>query len=191
MRISLKVLAAITAVFFACARPPALGSTEPDHASFNKPDGGTPQVELTLENARFDGQDLAGRFLVGVVNGHLRLDKRIIAGHTVAVADVTDCVSGQPLDFVVMDFYSRPLREGDILELAPGYWYGKEVRIPLFDKRLADLQKNSECVLVKLVFRAHGAPPMASLSVRAVREVPPVSDAGGPPHFEASMDGGT
>jgi hypothetical protein len=34
---------------------------------------------MSLENARFDGLDLAGRFLVGVVDGQLRLDKRIVA----------------------------------------------------------------------------------------------------------------
>jgi hypothetical protein len=178
-------------MFFACARPPALGGTGPDHTSFDKPDGGVPQVELSLENARFDGQDLTGRFLVGVSNGHLRLDKRVIGGHTVSVVDVSDCASGQPLDFVVMDSYSRPLREDDILVLAPGYWYGREVSIPLFDKRLDDLQKNPDCVLVKLVFRAHGTPPVASLSVRAARQVPLMGDAGSPLHFDAAPDGGT
>ena len=189
MRISLLVLGSIAPVFFACARPASLGSTELDHAFFNTTDGGVPHVKLSLENARFDGQDLAGRFLVSVVNGHLRMDKRIVAGRTVSVEDVMDCVSGQPLDFIVMDFYSRPPRKDDILVLAPGYWYGKEVNIPVFDRRLADLQK-TDCVRVKLVFRAHGAPALASLEVRAVREVPPMSDAGAPSHFEASTDGG-
>jgi hypothetical protein len=146
---------------------------------------------MSLENARFDGLDLAGRFLVGVVDGHLRLDKRIVAGRTVSVEDVSDCASGQPLDFVVMDFYSRPPREDDLLVLAPGYWYGKEVSIPLFDRRLAALLKNPDCVVVKLGFRAQGGPPIASLTVRAVREAPAASDAGVTPHLEAPKDGGT
>jgi hypothetical protein len=67
------VLASVTAAFLACSRPPSLGSTEANHASFSESDGGTPQVKMSLENARFDGLDLAGRFLVGVVDGQLRL----------------------------------------------------------------------------------------------------------------------
>ncbi|MBN1208864.1 MAG: hypothetical protein JXB05_28655 [Myxococcaceae bacterium] len=142
------------------------------------------QVTVEFQDIHFDGETVSGRLLIGVAGGRLRLDERIIESIHLTTEAVAECATGRPLPHIVMDVLAPPPREEDILELAPGYWYGKEVRLPLLESRRAPEQA-PECIDAEFQFRALGGSPTARLRVHAVRAAPPSGDAGPP------MDAGT
>jgi hypothetical protein len=125
---------------------------------------------MEVQNIRFDGRTLFGRLLVSPVEGALRLDRRLIESIALSLKDVSDCATGQPLDYMVVDVLAPRPRDEDILVLQPGHWYGKDIRVPLFDEALATRQPVPECVTVELAFHALGGRIVARTRVRASRE---------------------
>lgn len=145
------------------------------------------QAQVELQDIRFDGKALAGRLLVRAVEHDLRLDKRLIESIYLTTESVSDCATGQPLAFVVMDVYARPPSEDDILLLAPGYWYGKDISVPLFTENLHG-PSGPACIEAEFAFRALGGETAAHLRVRAERPPPPSPDAGTPLDAGMSVD---
>jgi hypothetical protein len=67
---------------------------------------------------------------------------------------------------VVMDVYAKPPSQEDLLLLKPGYWYGKDVHIPLFTKGSTGAS-NPACINVELAFRALDGVPLSPLRIQA------------------------
>jgi hypothetical protein len=132
-----------------------------------------------LQNVVYDGEALRGRLLIGAVEGTVRIDRRLIENISVSLKGVSDCASGQELYFIKSGVIAPPRREEDILALEPGYWYGKDVRIPLFDQHLQESQGHPECVDVDLVLHVLDG-RSAHLRVRATRPSSSGIDGGVP-----------
>jgi hypothetical protein len=134
---------------------------------------------IELQNIDYDGEDLRGRLLISAVDGTIQIDKRLIENVSLSVRGVSDCASGQELSFIKAGVVAPPRQEEDILALQPGYWYGKDVRVSLFDQHLLESQGHPECIDVDLVFYALEG-RSAPLRVRATRHPSARMDAGVP-----------
>lgn len=125
-----------------------------------------PRAEVMLQDTRYDGWTLSGRLLISPVEGRLRLDKRLIESASLSTKAVKDCATGQPVEFLVVDVFARHPQEEDVLVLDPGYWYGKDIRIPLFAET-PSRRRSPECIEAELVFHALGGKAATHLHVRA------------------------
>jgi hypothetical protein len=138
------------------------------------------QARLELQNISFDGEKLYGRLLVGPTKAKLRIDKRLIESFDLEVDSVVECNTGAGLAYVIMDVLAPPLKEEEILTLAPGFWYGKDVRLFLFAEH-ATKQPLPQCVEAEIVYHALDVKNAARIHVRAERTPPPsLIDAGTP-----------
>lgn len=125
-----------------------------------------PPAEVLLQDIQCDGETLSGRLLLTASAQGLLLDKRLIETAYLTTESVSACETGQPLPFVVMDVYAKPPDQEDLLLLKSGYWYGKDVHIPLFTKgSMGD--SSPACINVELAFRDLDGAPLAPLHVRA------------------------
>jgi hypothetical protein len=166
----LAVASASLCVVTACRGVPAPGRAGSEEPS---------RLELVLQDIRYDGETLSGRLLLSPVDGRLRVDKRLIESASLSTRSVTDCATGQPVEFLVMDVFARRPQEEDVLLLAPGYWYGKNIRIPLFVET-PNGRRSPECIEAEIVFHALGGKTAAHLRVRAERAARSAADAGPP-----------
>ena len=144
-------------------KPGVVGSTEP-------------QVKMELQDIHYDGETLSGRLLVGVVEGSVRLDKRLFTDIDVNVRRVSECKTGFFVPYIIFDSFPKRGCE-DLLVLERGYWYGTVVRFPLFDEHLTQL--GPECIDVELSLRSFDGKAVARTEIRAERPHRP-SDAGVP-----------
>jgi hypothetical protein len=136
------------------------------------------QVSVELRDVHFDGEAVSGRLLVGLTEGRLELDARLIENIHLTTESVAECGTGRPLAHIVMDVLAPPPRKEELMELTPGYWYGKEIRMSLFDGRLA-AEQQPVCVDAEFGFRALGRSPTARLRVQAVRPPKPSGETEG------------
>ncbi|RKG97494.1 hypothetical protein [Corallococcus carmarthensis] len=144
-------------------------------------------ARVEFQHAGFDGQTVSGRLLMGAASGSLCLDRRLIESHTLAVERVLDCASGQPLPFLIVDVRTPPRREEDILLLAPGQWYGRDVSVPLFPQP-ATGQPGPGCVDVELSVHALDAANIAKPRLRVTRAPAPIPESGAPPSGGTSRE---
>jgi hypothetical protein len=140
-------------------------------------------AELELQRIEYDGKELKGRLLVGAKERPLRLDRRLGDEVSVDVTKVLNCRTGEPLEFLMADFFPGPPGEGDLLKLEPGKWYGAEVRFPLFDEHFTG-QLGPECVDVELAVFLVEPDAVVHLRVQAKKEVSARPDAGLPQVFQ-------
>ena len=167
------VMAATLMLLAACMGAPRLrrNATEPQ-------DGGAAtasRARVALQDVRFDGQALHGRLLVTAEEGNVLLDKRLIESIVLTTESVVECETGRRLSFLEMDVLARLPQNEDLLLLEPGYWYGKDVRIPLFTPGLNGAEV--ACIEAEFTFhpREGGA---ASLRVRSELPASTLGDAG-------------
>jgi hypothetical protein len=113
--------------------------------------GGAASVRLEFEAVQYDGQDLSGRFLVGAVGGRLLLDRRLVENVSLVVRSVADCATGQEVEFLAFDFFPSPPSDQKLMILNDGFWYGADVRFPLFDPKLNG-KTGPDCIDVVLSF---------------------------------------
>jgi len=133
---------------------------------------GSIRTEMELLNVRYDGKNLLGRLLVSPVDKAVCLDKRLIESFALNLEAVSECGTGRKLGFLVVDVLAKPLREEDVLAVPPGYWYGKEIALPLFPERGME-QLEPDCVEVEFSLHALLGGQVARLRVRAPREPRP------------------
>jgi hypothetical protein len=136
------------------------------------------QAQLELQNVSFDGETLSGRLLISPASSSLRIDKRLIESFALSVESVVECGTGTGLAYVIMDVLAPPPKEMDILTLAPGFWYGKEVRLLLFASE-ATKQPLPQCFEAEIVYHALDVKNAARLRVHVERSLPaaPTPDA--------------
>jgi hypothetical protein len=137
------------------------------------------QAILELQNVQYDGEFLSGRLLVGVAEGRLTFDRRLVENATIEAQSVWECSTGQPATFVHADSFPKPAREEDLLTLTPGYWYGANVRFFLFDAEFTGTPA-PDCIEVELALRAARGSVEGSVRVRAERSPRHALDAGTP-----------
>jgi hypothetical protein len=117
--------------------------------------------------------------LIGVAEGKLTIDKRLIENASIEVVSVKDCATGEAVGFTETDSFPPPASESELLTLAPGYWYGAEVRFLLFAPEFTGTRPPN-CVEVAIVYRDEGGHIMGNLNVRTDRAENSVQDAGMP-----------
>jgi hypothetical protein len=150
--------------------PASSSRAEPQGAS-------TGQAVVEVHNIRYDGSFLSGRFLVGVKQGLIRLDKRLVENVSINVESVSDCATGQQVGYFFTDSFPPPPTTEDLLVLRPGQWYGVDFRYPLFAER-ATGQPSPDCIKVKLLLRSFDEAELAETLVQANREAPAPPEPG-------------
>lgn len=177
MRIIWHLLATVPFVMLGgCTGFPLFSRAATDRsgdAAANVPaiNGDFSQARLELQNVSFDGETLSGRLLISPTSASLRIDKRLIESFALSVDSVVECGTGASLAYVIMDVLAPPLQETDILTLAPGFWYGKEVRLLLFASE-ATKQPLPQCFEAEIVYHALDVKNAARLHVRVERSLP-------------------
>ena len=178
MRLSWSVFASAALLSVtACRGFPFFWKAEPTQAvPTTESVDGAAQVRVELQDIHYDGWSLRGRLLVTAESGRLRLDKRLIESTSLNITSLTDCQTGRPVEFMVLDVLAKPPREEEVLTLAPGYWYGKHIRLPLRAQG-PDQQPGPACIHADIAFHTLG-PLSVHFHVRA--EVPAQSEAESP-----------
>lgn len=182
MRLSgLSLALPLLLMMVACKSLPFFSGAEAASAQESTPDGGAAFSRATLEaqDISYDGEALSARFLVSPVGGSLRIDTRFIDTIALSVDSVVDCATGKDLSYIIMDVYAPRLREEDILILEPGFWYGKQVRLPLFGER-ATGEPSPACFEAEIIYHALDVKNAARVRVRAEQPRAHSPDAGTP-----------
>jgi hypothetical protein len=170
------VLAMEFLVWSGCATP---APTQPGTSS---------KVEML--DIRYDRQTLSGRILVSALGGDLRLDRRLLSSASVNVDAVSECETGAPVSFLMVDSFPPAPRSEDLLILEPGYWYGTEVRFPLFSERLMG-RPGPDCIEADVSLLSFGGRPVGHTRIRAARAPQSSPDAGTPEDLGSSTDAGS
>jgi hypothetical protein len=90
--------------------------------------------ELDFAEARYDGRLLAGRLLVHARSASALLDPRLIENSTVSIQEATACGNDELTPpRVIRDYFPRPLRPEEVLELPRNFWYGRDIELAVFD----------------------------------------------------------
>jgi hypothetical protein len=103
---------------------------------------------LRFEHASYDGRSMGGLVLLGAEGGPITLDRRLVEGVSIDVGAATACDTGLPLKRTAEDAFVGPPAESDLLKLWPGYWYGHNVSLRIFEE-----SSGPPCVVVSIVYR--------------------------------------
>jgi hypothetical protein len=133
-------------------------------------------VRLEMHDVDYDGKTLSGRLLISPVEGPLRLDKRLISSVSVRARSASECTTGRPVEIVLVDRIPPPARDADLLILEQGYWYGGDIRLPLFIEHVTG--NGPECVDAEFSLFSFDGDFVATLMVHAVRKALPATDGG-------------
>jgi hypothetical protein len=100
-----------------------------------------PSVEGTAENAlievdrvQYDGEVMQFRLVLGAADAGVVIDRRIIENVHVTMDAVRDCAEAGALEYLFVDHLASPPTDKDLLALEPGYWFGSNLRYPLFPR---------------------------------------------------------
>lgn len=135
------------------------------------------RVHLEFQEVHYDGEKLSGRLLIGVEEGQLRLNRKLIPDLHVEVRAPVDCQEGLPVRFMTWDGFLAH-REEDLLTLERGYWFGREVDFSLFDEQLTG--PGPECLKAELWLFSFDGVVAARQEIRAERSPRQPVDAGMP-----------
>lgn len=172
----IKAAPAVLLLMAACTSSLLAGTRDSSPVAGAESDGVSkgPRAVLEVQNVQYDGEMLSGRLLVGALGDGLRLDKRLISGVHVNVDSVAECATGRQVSFVIWDSFPPTGREEDILILNRGYWYGAEMRFPLF------IRPGPACINAELSLLSFEGVRIASVRFRAERAPQQAIDAGMP-----------
>jgi hypothetical protein len=143
------------------------------------------RVRLEFQDVHYDGETLAGRLLIGVEEGRLRLNRQLHPDLHLEVRSPVDCKTGLPVRFIVWDGFP-PRRKEDLLILDRGYWFGRAVDFSLFDEHFTGL--GPECLKAEIWLFSFDGVIAARQEIRAERSLRQLVEAGMP---EAPPDAGT
>ncbi|WP_224370458.1 hypothetical protein [Hyalangium versicolor] len=148
-----------------------------------------PRATLELQDIHYDGKALSGRFLVGALADKVRLDRRFLPNLGVNLDAVRECSGGQPVAFVRGDTFPPGAREEDLLILARGFWFGRNVGFPVFSEPFTGA--GPECVIAEFSLRSFDGECVATVQATATREPSSISGGGLPSEPVSSKDAGT
>lgn len=137
------------------------------------------KADLFVDQASFDGEELAARVLIRARGGDLTVQEDLHALGGLTVEDARDCETGALVpfvEFVVVVF------EPDRLErLANDHWFGVDTKFPIYSKKLSGWKPPPECVDFEIVWWMPHPEDEPSRPVSAfVRVHTQYSDAGEP-----------
>ena len=93
---------------------------------------------VKVDDPTFDGVYLYGRLLIGAEDGgYVVFDRRLAEHAIIVVDDVFDCDGGSTVDYVAADSVITPPRDEDFLSLEPGYWFGHDFALFVYEERIA------------------------------------------------------
>lgn len=148
-------------------------------------------LKLEFQGLEHDGNFLYGRFLIGVEEGRVRLDKRLVENVSVTVESVWACDTHEEVPFIFADYLTRPPTHEHLLVLEPHHWYGADLRFLLLSERYTG-ELGPPCIEVEFSLRSFESHLLARKSFRAWRkgERPPEEPAPGPPAQHAPAASG-
>lgn len=177
--IRLLVSSACLSWLAACASAPSHPTPQND-ASAQCSTASPPGVVVEVEDIHFDGETLFTRVLVGTLErGRVCLDKRFLPHASVKLESVRECETGATPALLPVDDVPAPPREEDFLQLAPGAWYGAQLRFPLFSAQRG--VPGTNCVDVRVSVLPACGPVLATLNFRANRDLEPAAPTGSAP----------
>jgi len=148
---------------------------------------GTPVV--TVDNVSFDGEYLNGRILIGTDDaGYVVVDRRLSAHAVLVVDGVFDCDGGSTVNSLAADAVINPPRPQDHLAIEPGYWYGSNFGLLVYDEGMSGAPVPA-CIQVLLAVNLEAAAPGADrpqIVVRASLARPDGGTGADPAHPDAS-----
>jgi hypothetical protein len=132
-------------------------------------DAASGQATTELQDIHYNGYDLTGRFMIGAVNGSIKLDKRLVEEVSINLDAVTQCDTGQTVRVLVADRFPPPAQQEDLLILERGYWYGADVYFPLFVEE-PNRQPGPACIELSLSLRSYEGRILGRTHAQAHRE---------------------
>lgn len=90
---------------------------------------------LEFALASFDGKIMKGRVLLGASIETFSLDSRLVEDVGIEVRDIRACDKPDRLEYKAFDWVMDAPSPDQIVVLRPGYWYGRDVKFPLFDEQ--------------------------------------------------------
>ena len=123
------------------------------------------QAKAELQDIHYDGYNLSGRLMIGVVEGSIRLDRRLVEEVSIRLQSVTHCEAGEAIKVLVADRFPPPASQEDLLVLSQGYWYGADVSFPLFVEEPSQAP-GPDCLEVVLSLRSFDGQEAAQVSTR-------------------------
>lgn len=94
----------------------------------------TGKIQVEAGRTQYDGEVLQFRLLLGATDGGVVVDRRLIENVHVAMDAVRECAMAGDLSFLFVDRWASPPTEKDLLLVEPGYWFGSDLRYPLFPR---------------------------------------------------------
>lgn len=88
---------------------------------------------------------------MGAVGGSITVDARLTPHARVHVEDVSDCLTGKPLNFLMVDSIAPARRAADLLTLPEGHWYGAEVKFLVFNDETSE-KPNPACIVATIAY---------------------------------------
>lgn len=128
------------------------------------------RVRLEFQNAEHDGTYLTGRFLVGVEEGRVRLDKRLFENVSVTVESVWTCDTHEEVPVIFADYVIKARTAEHLIVLERGYWYGADLRFLLLDEEYTGKQ-GPPCIEVEFSLGSFDGHLLTRANLRAYRKV--------------------
>lgn len=140
---------------------------------------GTPIV--SVERPSFDGEHLTGRLLISSEDGgYVVVDRRLPALNIIAVDTVLDCDGGATVDYIAADAVTTSPSPEELLSIEPGYWYGRDFSLFMYDRRIAH-SPPPECIDVLVAVNLEGAAASHDRPQVMVRAYLSTADGGSSP----------
>jgi len=151
-----------------------LRETRPSWADSSGP------IEIEADRIWYDGDTLRFRVLLGAMDGGIVIDRHLVENVHVTADTATDCVTGKEVGFWSVDHIASSPREGDLLFLGPGDWFGTELEYPLFMHEHED-GGGPPCVQVKLTVQPEPSSSISAIprGIRTAAQLTP-GDTNGP-----------
>lgn len=127
------------------------------------------RARLETQGLEHDGAFLQGRLLVGVEEGRIRLDRRLIHNVSLTIASVSTCETHEKVPFVEVDYVTRPRSREHLLVLEPGQWYGRDIRFPLLAREITG-KLGPPCIEVEIYLTSFDDHELARTTLRAMRK---------------------
>jgi hypothetical protein len=120
--------------------------------------------------------------MIGVEEGWIRLDTRLVENVSVTVESVWICDTHEEVPYIFADYLTRYPREEELLVLKEGHWYGADLHFLLLSERYTG-ELGPPCIEVEFSLRSFESHLLTRKSFRAWRkgERPPTEPATGSP----------
>jgi len=118
---------------------------------------GTPIV--SIDHPSFDGEHLTGRLLISAEDaGYVVIDRRLPPLNIIAVDTVLECDGGATVDYIAADAVTTSPRPEDLLIVEPGYLFGRDFSLFMYDERVVKAPP-PECIDVVVAVNFEATAP--------------------------------